>query len=139
MIPLRGFALMLINRATPRNEVPLNRRNHRNDQYRRPSAGKGRSAPAKRRPAPPKRRAPRPAPLDENSTGRESGYLQGLAQGSSELTIVLCGGESLTGQLVWHDPDCLKIAPSDGSPGLLIPKESIKYIYEAARVPAAAQ
>jgi len=49
-----------------------------------------------------------------------------------ELVVVLRQGDRIAGRLAWYDQSCLKIAPSDGSPSLLIPKESIKYLYEAA-------
>jgi hypothetical protein len=53
-----------------------------------------------------------------------------------ELIVVLRQGDRIAGRLAWYDRTCLKIAPSDGSPSLLIPKESIKYLYEAAMLQA---
>ena len=47
-----------------------------------------------------------------------------------ELVFVLLKGEEITGHLAWYDEACLKVTPSDGSPSLLIPKRSLKYLYE---------
>jgi hypothetical protein len=49
-----------------------------------------------------------------------------------ELVVVLRQGDHITGRLAWYDTACLKLIPSDGSPSLIIPKASIKYLYEAA-------
>jgi sRNA-binding regulator protein Hfq len=48
------------------------------------------------------------------------------------LVFVLRNGEEISGQLSWYDQHCLKISPRGGSPGLLIPKHTIKYLYEAS-------
>jgi hypothetical protein len=82
---------------------------------------------------PPRREAPpRPASIDQLDTGRESDYLSSLMGTDLELMVVLRQGEQIAGQLVWYDLACLKLAPSDGSPSLLIPKANIKYLYEIA-------
>jgi hypothetical protein len=49
---------------------------------------------------------------------------------NKSLVIVLRQGERILGRIAWHDKACIKIAPSDGSASLLIPKTSIKYLYE---------
>jgi len=56
-----------------------------------------------------------------------------------ELVVVLRQGDCIIGQLAWYDQTCLKLTPSDGSPSLLIPKGSIKYLYEAATLQAASE
>lgn len=63
-------------------------------------------------------------------TGRESQYLYALAQDHCELVFVFRRGGEVTGRLAWYDKNCLKVSPSDGSPSLVIPKESLKYLYE---------
>ncbi len=109
----------------------MNRRNYDRDrgtQYGRPSAGERRpsrgESPASRRP-------------DDSGTGCESRYLRSLVETARELVVVLRQGDCLTGQLAWYDHTCLKLTPSNGSPSLLIPKASIKYLYEAALLQAA--
>lgn len=47
-----------------------------------------------------------------------------------ELMIVLRAGEQIEGRLAWYDRACLKIVPGDGTPSLIIPRTSIKYLYE---------
>ena len=59
-------------------------------------------------------------------------------EAACDLVVVLRQGDRIAGRLAWYDQACLKIAPSDGSPGLLIPKRSIKYLYEAAAAPSVA-
>lgn len=68
---------------------------------------------------------------DASITGFESRYLSSLMETSSPIVVVLQQGERVAGRLVWYDQGCLKIAPTDGSPSLLIPKISIKYLHEA--------
>jgi len=75
--------------------------------------------------------------VDHSSTGCESSYLSALMGAALELVVVLRQGDQIAGQLVWYDRACLKLAPSNGSPSLLIPKASIKYLYEAAADEAA--
>ena len=53
-----------------------------------------------------------------------------------ELVFVLRQGEQITGHLAWYDEYCLKVTPSDGSPSLLIPKGSMKYLYELSEAKA---
>jgi hypothetical protein len=100
-------------------------RSGRGPQHKRPSGGR----PQPRRDAPPRHDAP-PASTDRLETGCESQYLNSLLNANLELMIVLRQGESIAGQLIWYDRTCLKLAPSDGSPSLLIPKANIKYLYE---------
>lgn len=71
-------------------------------------------------------------PSDASVTGYESSYLYSLMQSARELMIVLREDEQIVGRLAWYDQACLKITPSDGSPSLVIPKESIKYLYETS-------
>ena|GEM_PF-3377443 len=68
---------------------------------------------------------------DASITGFESRYLSSLMETSSPIVVVLQQGERVAGRLVWYDQGCLKITPNDGSPSLLIPKISIKYLHEA--------
>jgi hypothetical protein len=68
---------------------------------------------------------------DASITGFESRYLSSLMETSSPIVVVLQQGERVAGRLVWYDQGCLKITPTDGSPSLLIPKISIKYLHEA--------
>jgi hypothetical protein len=68
------------------------------------------------------------------STHCESAYLHSLAQAACELVFVLRQGDQITGYLNWYDESCLKVTPSDGSPHLLIPKGSLKYLYELSEV-----
>lgn len=106
----------------------MNRRNYPQDrEYRRPQMGERR--PSHGRP-PPSRRD------DDSGTGCESRYLHSLMETARELVVVLRQGDSITGQLAWYDHTCLKLTPSNGSPSLLIPKTSIKYLYETARLQA---
>lgn len=79
---------------------------------------------------------PRPRVEDDASTHCESRYLQSLMQDMCKLVFVLQQGEQITGQLAWYDERCLKVTPSDGSPSLLIPKGSLKYLYELTEVDA---
>jgi hypothetical protein len=51
-----------------------------------------------------------------------------------ELVFVLQQNELITGCLAWYDEGCLKVLPNDGSPSLLIPKRSLKYLYELREV-----
>lgn len=88
-----------------------------------------------RRDSQPRREAPpqqpqQPVSSDYLDTGLENQYLNSLIGSNHELTIVLRQGENIAGQLIWYDWSCLKLAPSDGSPSLLIPKANIKYLYE---------
>ncbi len=85
-------------------------------------------------------RRPRPAPADESRqsdtidasiTGFEGQYLGSLMETSIPIVAVLREGERVAGRLVWYDHGCLKITPADGSPSLVIPKTSIKYLHEA--------
>src|ERR1051325_8296212 len=111
--------------------MPYNRRNDqrgRGPQHKRPSM----SRPQPRREQQPRHDAPPPAPADRLETGCESDYLNSLIGANLELMVVLRQGERIAGQLVWYDLACLKLAPSDGSPSLLIPKANIKYLYEVA-------
>lgn len=64
-------------------------------------------------------------------TGFESQYLLSLIEANSPIVVVLRQGERIAGQLIWYDRECLKVTPDDGSPSLLIPKTSIKYLHEA--------
>lgn len=73
---------------------------------------------------------PQPRTTNETSTHCESTYLHSLMNEGCELVFVLQQGELLTGQLAWYDEGCIKVTPSDGSPSLLIPKRSLKYLYE---------
>lgn len=75
---------------------------------------------------------PRRTQADSEATGRESEYLNFLVETSRALVVVLRQGSRIAGRLAWYDQSCVKITPGDGSPALLIPKESIKYIYETA-------
>ncbi len=77
---------------------------------------------------------PRPKVTDSSATGSESTYLLSLMETAVELMVVLKQGDQIPGRLVWYDQGCLKIAPSDNAPSLLILKHNIKYLYE---VPAA--
>ncbi len=47
-----------------------------------------------------------------------------------ELVFVLQQDEMITGLLAWYDEGCLKVIPTNGSPSLVIPKRSLKYLYE---------
>lgn len=47
-----------------------------------------------------------------------------------KLVFVLLQNERITGVLAWYDERCLKVTPTDGGPSLVIPKQSLKYIYE---------
>jgi hypothetical protein len=69
---------------------------------------------------------------DGSITGCEGRYLESLMQSASPLVIVLRQGEQIVGRLAWYDRAAIKVTPSDGSPSLLIPKTSIKYLYEEA-------
>jgi hypothetical protein len=69
---------------------------------------------------------------DDAGTGCEMRYLETLMVKSTSLVIVLQQGDQIIGRLAWHDQGCLKVIPGDGSPSLLIPKSSIKYLYEEA-------
>src|ERR1041384_4306562 len=96
--------------------MPYNRRNDqraRGPQHKRPSM----SRPQPRREQQPRHDAPPPAPADRLETGCESDYLNSLIGANLELMVVLRQGEQIAGQLVWYDLACLKLAPSDGSPG----------------------
>ena len=57
-------------------------------------------------------------------------YFETLMQSAISLVIVLQQGDQIVGRLAWYDHACLKITPVNGSPSLLIPKTSIKYLYE---------
>ncbi len=57
-------------------------------------------------------------------------YFETLMQSAISLVIVLQQGDQIVGRLAWYDHACLKITPANGSPSLLIPKTSIKYLYE---------
>ncbi len=78
----------------------------------------------------------RPKVTDSSVTGSESTYFLSLMEKTTELMVVLKQGDEIMGRLVWYDQACLKIAPSDGAPSLLILKHNIKYLYE---VPADGQ
>jgi hypothetical protein len=67
---------------------------------------------------------------DVSVTGYESSYFYSLMQSACELMVVLREGDQIVGRLAWYDQACLKITPSAGTPSLVIPKESIKYLYE---------
>ena len=67
---------------------------------------------------------------DDSVTGCERRYLESLMAAATPLVVVLQQGDEIIGQLAWYDHACLKVKPTDGSPSLLIPKASIKYIYE---------
>src|SRR5947207_8350986 len=112
--------------------MPYNGR--RNDQRGRggPQHKRPMSRPQQRRDSQPRHDASPPAPADRLETGCESDYLNSLIGANLELMVVLRQGEHIAGQLVWYDLACLKLAPSDGSPSLLIPKANIKYLYEVA-------
>jgi sRNA-binding regulator protein Hfq len=69
---------------------------------------------------------------DPSVTGCESVYLYSLMESAAEVMVVLRQGEQISGRLAWYDQACLKLTPGDGSPGLIISKASIKYIYETA-------
>ena len=114
--------------------MPYNRRNDQRDQRGRGSQHKrpSMSRPQPRREPQMRQEAPAPASADRLDTGRESDYLNSLIGANLELMVVLRQGERIAGQLVWYDLACLKLAPSDGSPSLLIPKANIKYLYEVA-------
>jgi sRNA-binding regulator protein Hfq len=90
------------------------------------------SAPGPRRP-PQNNRPPRPKEVDSSATGSESSYLLSLMEKTTELMVVLKQGDQIEGRLVWYDQGCLKIAPSDGAPSLLILKHNIKYLYEVSQ------
>lgn len=103
----------------------MNRSNYhrdRGDRFRRPSSSERR----------PPHESQRHRSVDSSITGCESHYLSSLMERSLELVVVLRQGDQIAGRLAWYDQMCLKIAPSDGSPSLLIPKANIKYLYEAA-------
>ena len=105
----------------------MNRKDYPRDQasqYRRPPRFERQSS---------RDTAPSSRLLDGSGTGRESQYLNSLVETACELVIVLRQGDCLTGQLAWYDQTCVKLTPSDGSPSLLIPKTSIKYLYEGTR------
>jgi hypothetical protein len=89
----------------------------------------GRLTSGERRPSGGDSRSPRHP--DDPGTGCESGYLNSLVETARELVVVLRQGDCITGQLAWYDHTCLKLTPSNGSPNLVIPKASIKYLYEA--------
>ena len=87
------------------------------------------------RPAPPQygqngKPAPRLPKDTDRSTHCESNYLHALMNEGRELVFVLQQNERITGLLAWYDESCLKVAPSNGGPSLILPKRSIKYLYE---------
>ncbi|MFN7945329.1 MAG: hypothetical protein U0Z53_08260 [Blastocatellia bacterium] len=100
-------------------------RRHQPDDRRRKARP---AAPARRRPAP-GRPVTRAIP-DDSGTGDESRYFTRLMEREIELMIVLRAGEQIEGRLAWYDRACLKIVPGDGTPSLIIPRTSIKYLYE---------
>lgn len=51
-------------------------------------------------------------------------------QDGCELVFVLQQNETITGLLAWYDESCVKVTPTNGSPSLVIPKRSLKYLYE---------
>jgi hypothetical protein len=57
-------------------------------------------------------------------------YFEALMADGASVVIVLQQGDRIIGRLAWYDQACLKVRPDDGSPSLLIPKASIKYLYE---------
>ena len=102
--------------------------NHRND-FRQKRAQLKR---------PPSRRARRPHDEPRSSdttdayiTGFEDQYLSSLMETGNPIVVVLQQGEQIAGRIAWYDQGCLKITPPDGSPSLLVPKLSIRYLYEA--------
>jgi hypothetical protein len=107
-------------------EVTMNRRN----DFRKDRGHSKR--PSSRRPRPPLRDKLRQFDMiDTSSTGCESQYLSSLIDTCNPIVAVLQQGERIAGQLVWYDQGCLKISPADGSPSLIIPKTSIKYLHDA--------
>lgn len=73
---------------------------------------------------------PQSAAPDDSVTGCERKYFESLMVAATPLVIVLLQGDQIVGRLSWYDQGCLKVKPADGSPSLLIPKASIKYLYE---------
>lgn len=72
----------------------------------------------------------RPPRATGGSTHCESSYLYSLMQEGCEVVFVLQQNETITGLLAWYDEGCVKVTPTNGSPSLVIPKCSLKYLYE---------
>ena len=72
-----------------------------------------------------RQKAPPPA-----ETHAESFYYLKQMDARTPMVIVLSDGEKVHGRIEWYDRDCLKINRVDG-PNLLIPKQSIKYLFKA--------
>jgi hypothetical protein len=53
-----------------------------------------------------------------------------MMETNNSIVAVLQQGEQVAGQLIWYDQGCLKIMPADGTPSLVIPMTSIKYIHD---------
>lgn len=66
----------------------------------------------------------------DRSTHCESSYLYSLMQEGCELVFVLQQNETIIGLLAWYDESCVKVTPTNGAPSLVIPKRSLKYLYE---------
>jgi hypothetical protein len=104
--------------------------NRRND-FRRGRDKHQNKRPSSRRGAQKHEETRQSGATDSSSTGFENRYLSSLMETRSPIVVVLQQGERVAGRLVWYDQGCLKITPTDGSPSLLIPKISIKYLHEA--------
>jgi host factor-I protein len=70
----------------------------------------------------------KPPPIAE--TNAETFYYKKQIDAHTEMTIVLNGGEEVTGTIEWYDRDALKINRKD-APNLLLLKHNIKYMFKA--------
>lgn len=73
----------------------------------------------------------KPAIPNIENTGMEALYLKDLMVAEELVVVVLRSGEEILGFVRYYDKDVVSIGPADDSPKMLLPKDSIRYIYEA--------
>jgi sRNA-binding regulator protein Hfq len=68
-----------------------------------------------------------PPPVE---TFAEVYYYKKQIDSRTKMVVVLQDGEEIRGTIEWYDLDAIKVN-RDGSPNIMLPKHSIKYMYKA--------
>ncbi len=62
-------------------------------------------------------------------TNAEQYYYLKQMSAKTPMVVKLVDGEELRGVIEWYDKSCIKVN-REGAPNLLLPKQSIKYMYK---------
>lgn len=71
-------------------------------------------------------------PVPPETTHAETAYYARKREATTPMVVVLVGGEQLSGTIKWYDRHAIKLL-RDGQAEVMIPKQTIKYIYEDVR------